>query len=200
MEKISENLKTKKMKQFFAILTIAILIGWVVFRFAAVASESSRHVFNASRVAIDQGMPIEAIVVTRIDGALREPIAVENNRALVSGARVEKLRAGQKIGDGKIVSVSRKIDYDTGMHIVRTSGVSDGLQFAEISGNGFYVPISAIKNNTLMVVEDGVATTRDVVIAAQDAQTAHITSGLNDGDRVILSHVQDGAKVKVIKK
>lgn len=188
------------MKQFFAILTIAILIGWVVFRFAAVASESSRHVFNASRVAIDQGMPIEAIVVTRIDGVLREPIAVENNRALVSGARVEKLRAGQKIGDGKIVSVSRKIDYDTGMHVVRTSGVSDGLQFAEISGNGFYVPISAIKNNTLMVVEDGVATTRDVVIAAQDAQTAHITSGLNDGDRVILSHVQDGAKVKVIKK
>ena len=105
MEKIAENLKTKKMKQFFAILTIAILIGWVVFRFAAVASENSRHVFNASRVAIDQGMPIEAIVVSRTDGVLREPIAVKNNRALVSGARAAKLRAGQKIGDGKIVSV-----------------------------------------------------------------------------------------------
>ncbi|MBE6460191.1 MAG: hypothetical protein E7009_04405 [Alphaproteobacteria bacterium] len=200
MEKIAENLKTKKMKQFFAILTIAILIGWVVFRFAAVASENSRHVFNASRVAIDQGMPIEAIVVSRTDGVLREPIAVKNNRALVSGARAAKLRAGQKIGDGKIVSVSRKIDYDTGMHIVRTSGVSDGLQFAEISGNGFYVPISAIENNTLMIVEDGVASARDVVIAAQDATMAQITSGLNDGDRVILSNVSDGTKVKVIKK
>lgn len=200
MEKIAENLKTKKMKRFFAILTIAILIGWVVFRFAAVASENSRHVFNASRVAEAQGTPIEVITVSRTDGVLREPIAVKNNRALVSGARAAKLRAGQKIGDGKIVSVSRKIDYDTGMHVVRTSGVTDGLQFAEISGNGFYVPISAIENNTLMIVEDGVATTRNVVIAAQDAAMAQITSGLNDGDRVVLSHVQDGTKVKVIKK
>lgn len=200
MEKIAENLKTKKMKRFFAILTIAILIGWVVFRFAAVASENSRHVFNASRVAEAQGTPIEVITVSRTDGVLREPITVKNNRALVSGARAAKLRAGQKIGDGKIVSVSRKIDYDTGMHVVRTSGVTDGLQFAEISGNGFYVPISAIENNTLMIVEDGVATTRNVVIAAQDAAMAQITSGLNDGDRVVLSHVQDGTKVKVIKK
>lgn len=200
MEKIAENLKTKKMKQFFAILTIAILIGWVVFRFAAVASENSRHVFNAARVAIDQGMPIEAITVSRTDGVLREPIAVKNNRALVSGARVVKLRAGQKIGNGTITSVSRKIDYDTGMHVVRTSGVADGLQFAEISGNGFYLPVSAIENNTVMVVEDGVATVRNVVINAQDANMAQITSGLNDGERVILSRVQDGTKVKVIKK
>lgn len=200
MEKIAENLKTKKMKQFFAILTIAILIGWVVFRFAAVASENSRHVFNAARVAIDQGMPIEAITVSRTDGVLREPIAVKNNRALVSGARVVKLRAGQKIGNGTITSVSHKIDYDTGMHVVRTSGVADGLQFAEISGNGFYLPVSAIENNTVMVVEDGVATVRNVVINAQDANMAQITSGLNDGERVILSRVQDGTKVKVIKK
>ena len=200
MEKIAENLKTKKMKQFFAILTIAILVGWVVFRFAAVASENSRHVFNAARVAIDQGMPIEAITVSRTDGVLREPIAVKNNRALVSGARVVKLRAGQKIGNGTITSVSRKIDYDTGMHVVRTSGVADGLQFAEISGNGFYLPVSAIENNTVMVVEDGVATVRNVVINAQDANMAQITSGLNDGERVILSRVQDGTKVKVIKK
>ena len=200
MEKIAENLKTKKMKQFFAILTIAILIGWVVFRFAAVASENSRHVFNAARVAIDQGMPIEAITVSRTDGVLREPISVKNNRALVSGARVVKLRAGQKIGNGTITSVSHKIDYDTGMHVVRTSGVADGLQFAEISGNGFYLPVSAIENNTVMVVEDGVATVRNVVINAQDANMAQITSGLNDGERVILSRVQDGTKVKVIKK
>ncbi len=200
MEKIAENLKTKKMKQFFAILTIAILIGWVVFRFAAVASENSRHVFNAARVAIDQGMPIEAITVSRTDGVLREPIAVKNNRALVSGARVIKLRAGQKIGNGTITSVSHKIDYDTGMHVVRTSGVADGLQFAEISGNGFYLPVSAIENNTVMVVEDGIATVRNVVINAQDANMAQITSGLNDGERVILSRVQDGTKVKVIKK
>ena len=200
MEKIAENLKTTKMKRFFTILLIAVLVGWVIFRFAAVASENSRHVFNAARVAIDQGTPIEAITVLRTDGVLREPIAVKNNRALVSGARVEKLRAGQKIGDGKIVSVSRNIDYDTGMHVVRTSGVSDGLQFAEISGNGYYVPVSAIENGVVMVVDGDVADARHVTVAAQDASVAYITGGLNDGDRVILSHVNPGTKVRVIKK
>lgn len=200
MEKIAENLKTTKMKRFFTILLIAVLVGWVIFRFAAVASENSRHVFNAARVAIDQGTPIEAITVSRTDGVLREPIAVKNNRALVSGARVEKLRAGQKIGNGKIVSVSRNIDYDTGMHVVRTSGVSDGLQFAEISGNGYYVPVSAIENGVVMVVDGDVADARNVTVAAQDASVAYITGGLNDGDRVILSHVNPGTKVRVIKK
>ena len=200
MEKITENLKTTKMERFSIVLLTAVLAGWVMFRFAAVASENSRHVFNAARVAADQGTPIEVIDVVRTDGVLREPIAVKNNRALVSGARVAKLRVGQKIGEGTIVSVSKKIDYDTGMHVVKTSGVSDGLQFAEIAGNGFYVPVSAIENNTVMVVSDGVADVRSVTIVDQDASTAYITSGLNDGDRVILSAVKAGEKVKVIKK
>ncbi len=200
MEKIAENLKTKKMIQFFTILLIAILAGWVVFRFAAVAAENSRSVFNAARVAADQGAPIEVITVTRTSGILREPIAVKNNRALVSGARVGKLHAGQKIGDGQIVSVSKKIDYDTGMHIVRTSGVSDGLQFAEVVGNGFYIPVSAIENGHVMVVDNGIADVRTVTVVDQDATTAYITDGLVEGDRVILSNVRSGDKVKVIKK
>ena len=200
MEKIAENLKSKKMKQFFTILLIAVFAGWVVFRFAAVASENSRHVFNAARVAADQGAPVEVITITRTDGILREPISVKNNRALVSGARVGKLHAGQKIGEGKITSVSRKIDYDTGMHIVRTSGVSDGLQFAEVPGHGFFIPVSAIENGTVMVVDNGVADIRTVTVSDQDATMAYITDGLNDGDKVILSHVKAGEKVKVVRK
>ena len=200
MEKIAENLKSKKMKQFFTILLIAVLAGWVVFRFAAVASENSRHVFNAARVAADQGAPVEVITITRTDGILREPISVKNNRALVSGARVGKLHAGQKIGEGKITSVSRKIDYDTGMHIVRTSGVSDGLQFAEVPGHGFFIPVSAIENGTVMVVDNGVADIRTVTVFDQDATMAYITDGLNDGDKVILSNVKAGEKVKVVRK
>ena len=200
MEKIAENLKSRKSKRLGIALLFAVLAGWVVFRFAAVASENARHVFNASRVAAAQGVPVEVVTVVRTNGILREPIAVKNNRALVSGARVGKLRAGQKVGDGKITSVSRKIDYDTGMHVVTTSGVSDGLQFAEISGNGFYVPVSAIKNGTVMVVDGNVADVRAVAVSAQDADTAYISDGLRDGDNVILSHVNAGDKVNVIKK
>lgn len=200
MKKIAENLKTTKMKRLFTILLIAVLAGWVIFRFTAVASENSRHVFNAARVAADHGTPVETITVVRTDNILREPIAVKDNRALVSGTRVAKLRSGQKIGNGTIVSVSRKIDYDTGMHIVKTAGVSDGLQFAEISGNGFYIPVSAVENNTVMIVDNGVADVRSVTVVDQDATMAHIVSGINDGDQVILSHVKPGEKVKVIKK
>ena len=167
MEKIAENLKTTKTKRLLVILLIAVLAGWVVFRFAAVASENSRHVFNAARVAADQGAPVEVITITRTDGILREPIAVKNNRALVSGARVAKLRVGQKIGEGTIVSVSKKIDYDTGMHVVKTSGVSDGLQFAEISGIGFYVPVHAIENNSVMELTGITATMNNSATVGQ---------------------------------
>ena len=197
MEKIAENLKTKKMKHFFAILTIAILIGWVVFRFAAVASENARYVFNASRAAADVGLPIESVQMVATDGVLYEPISVKNNRAYVTGNRASKLRAGQKIGTGKIVSVSKNLDLETGMFLVKTSGVSDGLHHAEFAANGYFVPLYAITDGSVFVAENGVATLRSVQIARQDSETAYITSGLRDGDIVILSRVNAGDKVKV---
>ena len=86
------------------------------------------------------------------------------------------------------------------MHIVRTSGVSDGLQFAEVPGHGFFIPVSAIENGTVMVVDNGVADIRTVTVSDQDATMAYITDGLNDGDKVILSNVKAGEKVKVVRK
>ena len=199
MEKIAENLKTKKMKQFFAILTIAILIGWVAFRFAAVASENARYVFNASRVAADSGLPIESMTVQVAPGTLYEPLAVKNNRAYVSGERAEKLRAGQKIENGKITFVSKSLDLNTGMFLVRTSGVSDGLHFAEFTTDGIFVPLYAIADNSVFVVENGVAVARNIVVARQDSENAYIKSGLRDGDIVILSSVRAGDKVQIKK-
>lgn len=197
MEKIQQTIKSKKFKQIFYAALIITLIGWVIFRFAAVASENARYVFNASRVAADQGAPIETLVVTNETGVLYEPLAVKNNRAYVSGARADKFRAGQKVGNGKIVSVSKNIDLDTGMIVVRTSGVDDGLHFAEFSANGYFVPLYAIKNNTVYIVDKNTAVARNVDIKRQDSENAYIVSGLQDGDVVILSHVNAGDKVKV---
>ena len=199
MEKVKEALGTKKTKRFTTILLFVALIGWVVFRFAVVAEENSRHVFNASRVAIEHGTPVHAITVERKEGVLREPVSVKNNRALVSGARASKLRPGQKIGDGKIVSVSSNIDWDSGMHVVRTSGVSDGLQYAQYSATGYFVPVYAVLDNTVMVVDNGVASARTVTVSQQDSENAYITNGLRDGDIVILSHVDQGQRVQVVK-
>ena len=199
MEKIQRTMATKKFKKFMYIALVAVLVGWVIFRFAAVASENARYVFNASRVSADIGAPIEYITMHNAPGTLYEPLAVKNNRAYVTASRASMLRAGQRVGTGKITSVSSNIDYDTGMYVVRTTGVADGLQFAEFTTNGHFVPLYAITDGAVMVAVDGIAVLRDVKIARQDSENAYITSGLNDGDIVILSAVNAGTKVNVEK-
>lgn len=199
MERIQKTIGNNKFKKAMYIALVAILVGWVIFRFAAVASENARYVYNASRVAADVGMPVDALEIVATDGVLYEPISVKNNRAYVTGERASKLRAGQKVGDGKIVSVSRGLDLETGMILVRTSGVSDGLHYAEFSANGYFVPLHAITNGTVFVAQNGVATARTVNVVRQDSENAYITSGLRDGDIVILSRVNSGDKVKVQK-
>ena len=190
-------MKTKRFKHIVFCALVLLLIGWAVFRFAAVVSENARYVFNAARVAADTGAPIEVIEMSRKSGVLYEPLSVQNNRAYVSGARAANLRAGQRVGNGKIVSVSSGLDLDTGMYVVRTSGVADGLQYAEYSANGYFVPLYAIADNSVLVVSDGVATPRAIKIARQDAENAYIASGLDDGDIVILSTVNAGDKVQI---
>ena len=197
MEKIQRTMATKKFKKCAYIALIAILVGWVIFRFAAVASENARYVFNASRVAADTGAPVMAITMSRDSGTLYEPLAVKNNRAYVTATRAKQLRTGQRVGNGKIVSVSSNIDYDTGMYTVRTSGVSDGLQFAEFTATGYFIPLHAITDGAVFVIQDGVAVLRNIDIARQDSENAYVASGLSDGDVVILSSVRAGDKVKI---
>lgn len=197
MEKIHSTFKSKKFKQIVYVALIVTIIGWVIFRFAAVASENARYVFNASRNAADNGAPIESIVMTNKTGVIYEPLAIKNNRAYISGGRAKHFKAGQKIGNGKIVYVSKNIDLDTGMFVVKTTGVDDGLQFAEFVADGFFIPLYAIKNNTVYVAENNIAVARDIQIARQDSENAYIASGINDGDIVILSNVHAGDKVKV---
>ncbi len=199
MEKIQRTLATKRFKKILYISLIAMLVGWVIFRFAAVASENARYVFNASRIAADAGAPVAAIEMSRQSGVLYEPLAIQNNRAYVSADRAAKLKAGQKVGDGKIVSVSSNLDYDTGMYVVRTAGVSNGLQFAEYNATGYFVPLYAISNNSVMVIQDGTAHVRPIKIARQDSENAYVSSGLSDGDVVILSSVKSGDKVQIRK-
>ncbi len=188
--------RTKKRK--YALLVL-IVIAWVLFRFAMIAAENRLVVFNPARGAADTGIVVNAIDVKRTDGIVREPLTVRGNRALVSGARASLFRAGQKIGNGEIVSVSSNIDLNTGMYGVRTRGVADGLNFAETKISGYFVPAYAVTNGTVFVLSDGHAQIRNVRVARIDADNAVITSGLNDGDIVILSNVSDGEKVQIKK-
>ena len=100
-------MKTKKFKNVVYWTCAVLLIGWVVFRFAAIGAENSRAVFNTARYSADEGAPVFATSVHKESGVLKEPIAVKNNTALVSTYRVDKLKAGQRVGKGKIISVSK---------------------------------------------------------------------------------------------
>ena len=196
MEKIKDRMKNKNFKNIIYGVCAVVLIVWVVFRFAVIGAENSMAVFNTARYSADVGAPVYALKVHSQNGVLREPIAVKNNKALVSAYRVDKLKTGQRVGNGEITSVSKDIDLNTGMHIVRTRGVEDGLHYAEFETTGYFVPLYAVNNNMVMVADNGIATPRKVNVIRQDAENA-LVEGLNDGDIVVLSKVNAGDKVQI---
>ncbi len=198
MEKLRNKIKTKKFKSILYGACGIALLAWVVFRFAAIGSEKAMSVFNPYRYANDTGAPVYAIEMKKEIGVLRDPIEIKNNKAFISSSRIDKFKAGQFIGEGKIVSVSKDIDLNTGMHIIRTSGVKDGLQYAEFRVNGYFVPLYAIKDNVVMLSENGIATPKKISIIRQDQEVA-LVDGLKDGDVVILSKSDAGKKVQIKK-
>lgn len=197
LQQLMEQLKQPRARKIMSIGLIAVLVLWVVFRFTMIGIENARSVYNAARVAQTDGVPVVVQQIERTSGVLREPIAVKSNRAYVASGRAHKFGAGQHVAGGVIVSVSPDIDLDSGMHVVRTRGVADGLQYAEFRATGHFVPVYAVNNGVVMVADGNIARARDVVVARQDAENALISSGLNDGDVVILTRVSDGEKIQV---
>ncbi|MBD5400277.1 hypothetical protein HDR61_00810 [bacterium] len=206
MEKIKDKIsrvfagiKTPRAKKRIYVLLVVLVALWVVYRFVAIGVMNGINVFNPARDVAENGAPVSVISVQRAPGVVREPLTVHGNRAYVSGPRAALLHAGMRIGDGEIVSVSSNIDLDTGMHVVHTRGVPDGLHMAEFRTTGYLIPIDAVNNGSVYIVRDGVSVRVPVTVSRQDTETAYVTSGLNDGDMVILSRVADGAKVNIKK-
>lgn len=199
IEEIIKKLKTRKSKNILYTVFISFVVAVFGFRFYSVSQENNFDVFNIERENIENGLIVDVLEMEKSDGVLLEPLTIKNNRGFVSGARVHNFKAGQKIGNCKIVSVSKNIDLDTGMYIVKTSGCADGLQYVENKVNGLYVPVSVIYGNSVYVADNGVARIREVVVQNRDAQNALIKSGLNVGDVVILSNVKNNQKIKIAK-
>ena len=197
IEQIIKKLNTRKYKNIIYVIIAVVAVFIVGYRFYSVARENNFEVFNITRNNLENGTPVNILKIEKTNSVLLEPITIKNNTAFVSGARVSMFNAGQKVGDCKIVSVSHNIDLDTGMHVIKTSKCKNGLQYVEKQKNGFYVPISAIHGNKVYVEQDGFAHAREIIIADSDAQNALIKSGLNDGDIVILSNVQENEKIKI---
>lgn len=197
IENIVKKLNTPKYKQIIYKVVIIFVVFIFGYRFYSVVHENSFNVFNIARNNITQGTPVDVLTMKKTDGVLYEPVTIKNNRAYVSGVRISIFKSGQKIGKCKIVSVSHNIDLDTGMHVIKTSGCQNGLQYVEKEQRGFYVPVFAIHGNTVYIADGDIARVREIVIADRDAQNALIKSGLNEDDIVILSNVSDNEKIKI---
>lgn len=191
--------RTSRGRRVIYIAIAVAIVAWVVFRFASIAAQNRMQIFNPARMHISDGVPVTVLEMSRTDGVIMEPLSVKNNRAHVSGARKKLFAAGQRVSTGQIVSVSSDIDLDSGMHVVQTRGVENGMHMAEFRAHGYFVPVYAVYDNYVFVVRDGVATTQPVTIARRDAEYAYITSGLKDGDVVILSRINDGDKIQIKK-
>ncbi len=199
IENLIKKLKTRKSKNVMYSIFIFTVIAVFTFRFYTVAQEKNRDVFNIARNNIENGTPVKVLKMKETDGVLYEPLNVKNNRAYVSGGRAKLFYSGQNLGDCKIVSVSNRIDLDSGMYIIKTANCSDGLKYAQNQKRGFYVPVSALLGTAVYVVNSGVAEIREIVIAARDSQNVLVKSGLKNGDSVILSKVQNNEKIRIIK-
>ncbi len=197
IEDIIKKLKTHKSKNIIYTIFIALVVCVFGYRFYSFQKENNFEVFNIIRFNMENGVPVEVLKIEKTDGVLLEPLTIKNNYAYVSGARINTFKVGQQIGECKIISVSKKIDLDTGMHVIKTSKCPNGLQYVENRKIGFYVPVSAIHGNYVYVADGDVARVREVVIENVDAQNALIKSGLISGDIVILSNVQENQKVKI---
>ena len=156
-------------------------------------------VFNPIRETVQNGMLVRTVVAHKDIGTVKMPIVVRGNRAYVSGARRGQFAAGQKVGDGEIVSVSARVDLNSGMYVVRTREVADGMNMVMVPTDGFCVPAYAVRDGTVMVAENGVAVARAVEVINQDSDVACISDGISEGDVVIVSKVEDGVKVKIKK-
>ncbi len=199
IENLVKKLKTRKSKNIIYLIIFLGIIGCFAYRFYVVSKENNRAVFNIVRNNIENGTPVEVLKMVKTDGVLYEPLTVKNNRAYVSSARVHMFKAGQKMENCKIVSVSKNIDLYTGMHIIKTSACADGLHYVEYSGYGFYVPVYAVYGNNVYVVNENKAHIHEIEIVARDSKNVLIKSGLENGDVVILSHIKDNEKIKIIK-
>ena len=196
MKILNREFDDKKMKKNVYTAVLVVLVAWFIYRFVMVAIESRMVVFNPTRDANKNGVLVETIVAEKKDGTINFPIAVNNNRAYVSGRARTKLRGGQKIAEGgTIASVSSSLDFDSGMYVVQTRGANNGVNNVQIPCSGYFIPVYAIHDDIVMVMRDGIAEEANVKVVAQDSSMACVVSGIDNGDTVILSKVQNGQKV-----
>lgn len=193
VEKLKNINITKKDIIFCVIIFVSLLS---LIRLVIFGIEKTRSVFNIYRNNIEFGVPVNIYEIKEQVNYLKEPLFIKNNKTFVSIKRIHKFKPRQKIGVGEIIFVSKNINLDTGMCSIKTKNVEDGINYVEIEKNGFFVPIYAIHKNKVFILKDNKAVETDVEVIDRDSSNA-LVKGLNNGDIIILSKVENNQKVKI---
>jgi len=199
MKIFGKKIDDKKLKKNVYTAVLVVLALWFVYRFVMVAIEAHMNVFNPIRDVEKNGIVVDTIIAEQKTGVIKTPLSVEDNRAYVSAAHRHLLKVGQKVGNGTIVSVANQLDLNTGMYIVRTRNVDDGVAFAETDCVGFFVPTYAVRDNTIMRAESSMAAPVSVTVIASDSDFSCVSGDIQDGEVIVLSKVEPGQKVNVQK-
>jgi len=199
MKIFGKKFNDKKVKKNFYTAVLVVLALWFVYRFVMVAIESRMTVFNPFRDAEQNGILVDTIVTEQKTDVIKTPLSVENNRAYVSAVHRRGLKVGQKIGGGEIVYVANQLDLDTGMYVVKTKNVDDGVVYTESECNGYFIPAYAVRDSVIMRAESGISVAVPVNIIANDSEFACVSGDVHDGDIIVLSKVEVGQKVNVQK-
>jgi len=199
MKIFGKKFDDKKLKKNVYTAVFAVLALWFIYRFVMVAIESRMVVFNPMRAAEQNGIVVDTIVAEQKSGIIKTPLSVENNRAYVSGAHRRGLKVGQKVANGEIVFVANSLDLDTGMYVVKTKNVDDGVVYAESECNGFFIPTYAVRESQVMRAESGSAIAVPVTVNASDSEFSCVSGEIKDGDIIVLSKVEPNQKINVQK-
>ena len=199
MKILGRNFDEKKLKKNVYTAVLVVLALWFVYRFVMVVVESRMVVFNPARDVERNGIVVDSVIVERKNDVIKTPLSVENNQSYVSAAHRNLLKIGQKIGNGEITYVANQIDLDTGMYVVKTKNVDDGVVFAESECDGFFIPTYAVRDGVIMRAETGRAVKVSVNVNASDAEYSCVSGDVHDGDVIVLSKVESGQKINVKK-
>jgi hypothetical protein len=161
----------KKTLIFLSILVLALIVGH---RIQSLRDEARRSVNNVVRIQREKGIPREYAVAKKTTDFLEIPLFVQNGRALVGASQVGKFAAGQKIKGSRhvITSVSKNIDLDTGMFVIRVSGNITGNFLVLSRYTGYFLPADAVLPPGAKII-------------ARDAGRI-VAVGLRDGDEVVV--------------
>lgn len=173
----------------------------------------------------DMATPATALLRVESVGNFRVDVRLDESRAafLAPGLKVGVMLPGSDEGAsaetvyGTVIEIARAIDADTRAFLVKIaidarasggdllrSGMFARISFTGASRTALVVPTSAVVSRgqvaTVFVVDQDLARLRLVRLGASDDARTEILSGLDDGERVIVSpppRLLDRTKVRV---